>query len=173
MALDAQRDDLTLGVIGAGTMGRGIAQTAAAAGIKVMLVDASDTAAADALAFISKMFDRAAEKGRMTADEAADAKRRIEIVTGPMAPMAACHAVVEAVFEDLAVKRALFAELEGIVADDCVLATNTSSLSVTAIAAECRLPGRVAGFHFFNPVPLMKIVEVVGGVLTESPPHRA
>jgi 3-hydroxybutyryl-CoA dehydrogenase len=169
MALDAQRDDLTLGVIGAGTMGRGIAQTAAAAGIKVMLVDASDTAAADALAFISKMFDRAAEKGRMTADEAADAKRRIEIVTGPMAPMAACHAVVEAVFEDLAVKRALFAELEGIVADDCVLATNTSSLSVTAIAAECRLPGRVAGFHFFNPVPLMKIVEVVGGVLTESP----
>ena len=168
MALDAKRDDLTLGVIGAGTMGRGIAQTAAAAGIKVMLADASDAAAAEALAFISKMFDRAAEKGRMSADEAEDARNRIEIVTGGNTSLAACHVIVEAVFEDLALKRALFGELEGIVADDCVLATNTSSLSVTAIAAECRLPGRVAGFHFFNPVPLMKIVEVVDGVLTES-----
>ena len=168
VALDAMRDDLTLGVIGAGTMGRGIAQTAAAAGIKVMLADAADAAAADALAFISKMLDRAAEKGRMTAKEAEDAKNRIEIVSGGNASLAPCHVVVEAVFEDLAIKRALFAELEGIVTDDCVLATNTSSLSVTAIAAECRLPGRVAGFHFFNPVPLMKIVEVVNGVLTES-----
>ena len=168
VALDAMRDDLTLGVIGAGTMGRGIAQTAAAAGIKVMLADAADAAAADALAFISKMLDRAAEKGRMTAKEAEDAKNRIEIVSGGNASLAPCHVVVEAVFEDLAIKRALFAELEGIVTDDCVLATNTSSLSVTAIAAECRLPGRVAGFHFFNPVPLMKIVEIVNGVLTES-----
>ena len=168
VALDAMRDDLTLGVIGAGTMGRGIAQTAAAAGIKVMLADAADAVAADALAFISKMLDRAAEKGRMTAKEAEDAKNRIEIVSGGNASLAPCHVVVEAVFEDLAIKRALFAELEGIVTDDCVLATNTSSLSVTAIAAECRLPGRVAGFHFFNPVPLMKIVEVVNGVLTES-----
>ncbi len=168
MILDAMRDDLTLGVIGAGTMGRGIAQTAAAAGIHVMLADASAAAAAEALAFISKMFGRAAEKGRMTPREAEDATDRIEIVSGAIASLAPCHVVVEAVFEDLAIKRALFAELEGIVGDDCVLATNTSSLSITAIAAECRLPGRVAGFHFFNPVPLMKIVEVVNGVLTES-----
>ena len=168
VALDAMRDDLTLGVIGAGTMGRGIAQTAAAAGIQVMLADADEAAAAEALAFISKMFGRAAEKGRMTAQEAEDATNRIGIVSGGNASLAPCHVVVEAVFEDLEIKRALFAELEGIVGDDCVLATNTSSLSITAIAAECRLPGRVAGFHFFNPVPLMKIVEVVNGVLTES-----
>src|SRR6185295_2481690 len=78
-----------------------------------------------------------------------------------------CHVVVEAIVEDLAAKRALFSELEKSVGERCILASNTSSLSVTAMAAACKRPGRVAGYHFFNPVPVMKVVEVVDGVLTE------
>src|SRR5204863_4788762 len=91
---------------------------------------------------------------------------RIEVVPG-LGALAPCHLVVEAIVEDLTAKRTLFSELESIVGDSCVLASNTSSLSVTAMAAVCKRPGRVAGYHFFNPVPVMKIVEVVDGVLTE------
>jgi 3-hydroxybutyryl-CoA dehydrogenase len=167
MALNPERDDLCLGVIGAGAMGRGIVQVAATAGIKVLLSDAQEGAAEKAHAFIADMLDRAVNKGRMPAAEAAATKERIEIVHGGLMPFAACHVIVEAIVENLEVKRDLFAGLEEVVADDCVLATNTSSLSVTAIAAGCRRPERVAGFHFFNPVPLMKVVEVIGGELTD------
>ncbi len=168
MIFDPERTDLRLGVIGAGAMGRGIAQVAAAAGIEVLLADARRQAADEALAFIARMLDRAVEKGRMDAGAAAAAKGRLRIVdAGDLAPFAACHAVVEAIVEDIDAKRRLFAEIEEQVAGDCVLATNTSSLSVTAIAAACRRPERVAGFHFFNPVPLMKLVEVVAGERTD------
>jgi 3-hydroxybutyryl-CoA dehydrogenase len=167
MALNPERDDLCLGVIGAGAMGRGIVQVAATAGIKVLLSDAQEGAAEKAHAFIADMLDRAVNKGRMPAAEAAATKERIEIVHGGLMPFAPCHVIVEAIVENLEVKRDLFAGLEEVVADDCVLATNTSSLSVTAIAAGCRRPERVAGFHFFNPVPLMKVVEVIGGELTD------
>ncbi len=165
---DPERADLRLGVIGAGAMGRGIAQVAAAAGIEVLLADARPSAAEEARAFIARMLDRAVEKGRMDANAAAAAKGRVRLVdAGDPAAFAACHAVVEAIVEDLDAKRRLFADLEAHVAADCVLATNTSSLSVTAIAAACRRPERVAGFHFFNPVPLMKLVEVVAGERTD------
>lgn len=165
--LDPHGPDLTLGVIGTGAMGRGIVQVAAAAGVRVLLSDARADAAREAVGFVSRMLDRAVEKGRMASADAEAAKRCMHVVDD-QAALNGCDVVIEAVKEDLAVKRKLFAALEDVVGENCILATNTSSLSVTAIAAACRRPQRVAGFHFFNPVPLMKIVEVVGGALTES-----
>ena len=167
MTLDPDGPDLCLGVIGAGAMGRGIVQVAAAAGIRVLIGDAQEGTAEKAVAFIADMLDRAVDKGRVSAADAAATQDRIEIVHGGLMPFADCQVIVEAIVENLEVKRELFSGLEEFVADDCVLATNTSSLSVTAIAAGCRRPNRVAGFHFFNPVPLMKVVEVIGGELTD------
>ena len=164
---DPHASTLCLGIIGSGTMGRGIAQIAAASGIRVLLADARDGAADEARAAVAATFDRLAAKGRMTAEAAGNAKACLHAVAGYAPAFRDCHVVVEAIVEDLEVKRSLFGQLEDIVAPDCVLATNTSSLSVTAIAAACQRPERVAGFHFFNPVPLMRIVEVVPGVLTD------
>ena len=167
MKVDANRPDLTIGVIGTGAMGRGIAQVAAAGGIKVLITDARPGAAQEARDFVGKMLSRAAEKGTISQDEASAAAGRISIVDGP-AGMKPCHVVVEAIVEDLETKRKLFAELEDIVGPDCILATNTSSLSVTTIAAKLKSPERFAGLHFFNPVPLMKLVEVIQGLRTEN-----
>lgn len=165
MAFDANRPDLTVGVIGTGVMGRGIAQVAAAGGMQVLMTDNRPGAAQEARGFVEKMLARAVEKGSMTRDEAVAAVNRIRIVSGP-ADMKPCHAVIEAIVENLEAKQKLFAELENIVAPDCILATNTSSLSVTAIASKLRRPERFAGFHFFNPVPLMRLVEVIEGLRT-------
>ncbi len=156
----------TVAVIGAGTMGAGIAQVAAQSGHRVLLHDARDGAAADAKAKLAATFDGLVAKGRLDAAAAQAALARIEPVasTAQLAPAAI---VVEAIVENLDVKRRLFGELEGLVADDAVLATNTSSISVTAIARDLKRPQRLAGMHFFNPVPLMKLVEVVSGLRTE------
>ena len=167
MAFDANRPDLIIGVIGTGAMGRGIAQVAAAGGMQVLMADSRPGAAQEARDFIGKMLDRAAEKGATTKDEAVAAANRIRIVGGP-ADMKPCHAVIEAIVENLEAKQQLFAGLEGVVGPDCILATNTSSLSVTTIAAKLKTPRRFAGFHFFNPVPLMKLVEVIDGLQTEN-----
>jgi len=165
MPIDPSRTDLTLAVVGAGVMGRGIAQVAAQAGCRVLLQDARPGAAQASKDEIVRQLARLAEKGRLKPEEAARAGANL-IVADSLAALAPAHVVVEAIVEDLAAKRALFGELEAIVAEDCLIATNTSSLSVTAIAAGCRQPGRVGGFHFFNPVPLMKVIEVVDGLLT-------
>lgn len=162
--LDVSRSDLTAGVAGAGTMGRGIAQVLAQSGVRTLLYDAQPGAAQRGRDSIAQTLARLAEKGRI--DDPQAIARRIEVVPGPGA-FATCHLVVEAIVEELNAKRMLFSELEAIVGEDCILASNTSSLSVTAMAAVCKRPGRVAGYHFFNPVPVMKIVEVVDGVLTE------
>lgn len=167
MSFDAHKADLILGVVGTGTMGRGIAQIAAAAGISVRLFDAAPGAVDAALAFVAKAFARLAEKGKMRPDAAAAASARLA-AAATLDELAPCDLVVEAIIEDLAIKRRLFADLEAVVGPDCVLASNTSSLSVTAIAAGVARPQRVAGFHFFNPVPLMKIVEVAPGLQTEA-----
>lgn len=166
MALDANRPDLCIGIVGTGVMGQGIAQIAAAAGASVTLFDTRPEAAEAARRGVVQMFGKLAEKGKLTAEAAAAAGGRLRAADS-LTDMAAAHVVVEAIVENLDAKRALFAELEGIVGDDCVLATNTSSLSVTAIAAGARRPGRIAGLHFFNPVPLMRVVEVIPGLLTE------
>ncbi|WP_207486054.1 3-hydroxyacyl-CoA dehydrogenase [Arenibaculum pallidiluteum] len=163
---DPARADLVLGIVGIGAMGRGIAQIAATSGAEVRFVDARPGAAEEARAAIAAILDGLAAKGRMDRAAATAAAARLKPVAG-LADLSDAHVVVEAIVEDLEAKRALFAELEKAVGPDCILATNTSSLAVAAIAAACARPGRVAGFHFFNPVPLMRIVEVIGGALTE------
>jgi 3-hydroxybutyryl-CoA dehydrogenase len=157
----------TVAVIGSGAMGSGIAQVAAAAGHQVILFDTREGAAAKAIADIGKVFARLVEKGRMSAADADAANGRMRVAAG-MADVRDAAIVIEAIVEDLGVKRSLFAELETIVGDDCILATNTSSISVTAIAAELRRPQRLVGMHFFNPVPLMALVEVISGLATEQ-----
>jgi 3-hydroxybutyryl-CoA dehydrogenase len=153
-------------VAGAGLMGAGIAQVAAAAGHAVRLYDVREGAAAAAIAKLAATLRGLAAKGRIDTAEAEGAVRRLEPATS-LEAAAGCGLVVEAIVEDLAAKRQLFGALEALVAADTVLATNTSSISITAIAAGLRHPGRVCGMHFFNPVPLMKLVEVVSGLATE------
>jgi 3-hydroxybutyryl-CoA dehydrogenase len=165
--LDVSRSDLAAGVAGAGTMGRGIAQVLAQCGARTLLYDAQPGAAASAKDAIAQSLGKLAEKGRLQPGEVRATLERIEIAPALNA-FAPCHVVVEAVVEDLAVKKELFGKLEAIVGEDCILASNTSSLSVTAMAAGCRHPQRVAGYHFFNPVPVLKIVEVVAGLRTEA-----
>ncbi|HEX7219348.1 MAG TPA: 3-hydroxyacyl-CoA dehydrogenase [Burkholderiales bacterium] len=164
--LDPNRSDLVAGVAGAGTMGRGIAQVLAQCGARTLLFDAQPGAARKAKDAIAQALGRLVEKGRLAAGDADKTVGRIEIVDS-LAAFAPCHAVVEAIVEDLAAKRELFGKVEAVVSPDCIIASNTSSLSVTAMASACKRPGRVAGYHFFNPVPVLKIVEVVDGVQTE------
>ena len=165
MPLDISRPDLALAVIGAGIMGRGIAQIAAQAGIRVLLYDSRADAAPAARDHIAATLGKLAEKGKLAAEDVRRTMEKIEVAR-VLAELSRCHLAVEAIVENLEAKRELFAQLEAVVGEDCVLATNTSSLQVTAIAAGCKRPERVAGFHFFNPVPLMKVVEVVHGVMT-------
>lgn len=153
-------------VIGSGAMGSGIAQVAAQAGYTVRLFDTRADAAATAIDGIGQAFARLVDKGRMSADEAQRAGARVQALQ-TLAEAKDAALVVEAVVEDLQAKRALFAELEGIVGADCILATNTSSISVTAIGAQLARPERLVGMHFFNPVPLMALVEVVSGAATD------
>ena len=164
--LDATRSDLVAGVAGSGTMGRGIAQVLAQSGVRTLLFDAQPGAAGKAKESISQALGKLAEKGRIGAAAVQGALGRIEIVES-LEALAPCEVVVEAIVEDLAAKKELFSRLEQAVTASCILASNTSSLSVTAMAAACKRPGRVAGYHFFNPVPVLKVVEVVDGVLTE------
>ena len=154
-------------VVGAGIMGAGIAQVAAQAGHPVWLHDAREGAAAQAKAKLAASLQALVTKGRLEASAAEAALARIQPVSAGLAEAAGARLVVEAIVENLEAKRALFRELEGLVAPDCVLATNTSSISVTAIANGLQHPQRLVGMHFFNPVPLMKLVEVVSGLQTD------
>lgn len=146
-------------------MGRGIAQIAAQAGSRVLLLDNQPGAAEAARSAILAQWQRLQDKGRASAEQVQKWSSQLAVAAG-VADLAACQLVVEAIVERLDAKQALFAQLESAVAADAVLATNTSSLSVTAIASGLQHPGRCAGFHFFNPVPLMKVVEVVAGLKT-------
>ncbi len=156
-----------LGIIGAGLMGRGIAQIAVQGGIAVMIYDSRPGGGEEAREAVVAMLQKLAAKGKMTEADAAACADRLK-VAGSLDELKPCAAVIEAIIENLDAKRTLFTQLEEIVDDKCILATNTSSLSVTAIAAVCKHPERVAGFHFFSPVPLMKIVEVISGPLTDE-----
>jgi 3-hydroxybutyryl-CoA dehydrogenase len=156
-----------LGIVGAGAMGRGIAQIAAQAGSTVSLFDMqADTARAAQLAVFSQ-WDKLRDKGRLDAAHADLYKSRL-LCAGSLAELSGSDLIVEAVVERLDVKAELFAELEGLVRPSTVLVTNTSSLSVTAIAARLKRPDQFAGYHFFNPVPLMKVVEVIAGLKTSA-----
>ncbi|MCX5417464.1 3-hydroxyacyl-CoA dehydrogenase [Streptomyces sp. NBC_00059] len=153
-------------IVGAGAMGRGIAQWAAVAGHTVELCDVRTEAVTAAVDFVRSMLERAVQKGRMTSGDAAAALERLVPLDDPWAGGPDVELVVEAVREDLDTKAEVFGKLEQALPDSTVFATNTSSLPVTRIAASLRDPGRLAGLHFFNPVPLMKIVEIVPGAAT-------
>lgn len=159
MHLVLDRNSL-VGVLGAGTMGAGIAQLAAQMGHKVVLFDESSDALVRAQTQFNKVFARLVEKGGLTSQEAEETKRRISMGQNLRA-FAHCKLVVEAIVEDLEVKKESFNQIERIVSESCVLATNTSSLSVTALGTSCEHPSRVLGLHFFNPAPLMTLVELV------------
>jgi 3-hydroxybutyryl-CoA dehydrogenase len=148
-------------VIGAGTMGHGIAQAAALAGYTTVITDARPEALAPALARVRSNLDGGVERGKLSAADADAAFGRLTTAPTVAAAVADAGVVVEAVIEDLEVKRALFAEVDAIVSPGTLLATNTSSLSVATIAAASRHPERVLGMHFFNPVHIMKLVEIV------------
>jgi 3-hydroxybutyryl-CoA dehydrogenase len=152
-------------VIGAGAMGRGIAQIAAQSGSQVWLYDTQSEAVRKARESVFAQWDKLQEKGRLTADLVEAYKTRFQAADS-LQHLALCQLIIEAIVERLDIKRSLFAELEPLVAADCVLVTNTSSLSVTAIAAGLQRPAQFAGYHFFNPVPLMKVVEVIAGIRT-------
>ncbi|AVH96548.1 MULTISPECIES: 3-hydroxyacyl-CoA dehydrogenase [Streptomyces] len=158
--------DRVFAVVGTGTMGQGIAQVALVAGHPVRLYDSAPGRAGEAVAALTARLDRLVEKGRLDAGAREAAVGRLH-AAGELAELADAALVIEAIVEDLTVKRRLFADLEEVVAGDAVLATNTSSLSVTAIAGGLRLPGRFVGLHFFNPAPLLPLVEVVSGFATD------
>lgn len=151
-----------IGIVGAGAMGRGIAQLFASAGKQVWLHDARSESISEALRFNCELLERGVAKGRLSIAELDATLARMQAAPA-LADLSGCDLVIEAIVENLEAKQALFIELEPLLAEDAVLATNTSSLSVTRIAAACQHPERVAGFHFFNPVPLMRLVEVVRG----------
>ncbi|WP_277184538.1 3-hydroxyacyl-CoA dehydrogenase [Caballeronia sp. BR00000012568055] len=157
----------TIGVIGAGAMGAGIAQVAALAGHMVLLYDLDSNALEKARNGIASNIQRLIDKNKVDAETGRAAIERVCVVSD-LADMRGAALVVEAVAERLDVKRGLFAQLEEIVDDACILATNTSSISITAIAALLRKPSRVVGMHFFNPAPLMALVEVVRGLATSD-----
>ena len=153
----------TVGIVGTGAMGRGIAQIAAQAGSTVLLFDTQAVAVEKAREALGAQWNKLVDKGRLSPEQASALKARLQSAAA-LADLAPCDLVVEAVVERLDVKKTLFGELEDIVAPSAVLATNTSSLSVTAIAARLKRPRQFAGYHFFNPVPLMKVVEVIAGL---------
>lgn len=153
-------------VIGAGAMGRGIAQIAAQAGSQVLLLDSFEGAAERGRDAILAQWRKLQEKGKLDAAQLEALSGRVRAV-GSMQDIAGCDLVIEAIVEDIEVKRKLFREIEAAVSPSATLVSNTSSLSVTAIAAALEHPERMAGFHFFNPVPLMKVVEVVAGFKTD------
>jgi 3-hydroxybutyryl-CoA dehydrogenase len=166
MAFNPSLQSFTLGVIGSGAMGSGIAQLAAQGGLEVRLFDANEAALSKAVLGLKGTFDKLAGRGKITVQASRESLARIRPASSLQDLALGADLIVEAIVEDLSAKRALFSSLESIVPADLVLATNTSSLSVTAIAAGLAHPERVAGWHFFNPVPLMRVVEIVDGART-------
>ena len=147
-------------------MGRGIAQIAAQAGSHIWLYDTQAEAVAKAQAAVFQQWDKLQDKGRLSAEDVAEHKARLHAATR-LQDLAECELVIEAIVEKLEIKKSLFSDLEKVVSPTATLVTNTSSLSVTAIASALQRPGQFAGYHFFNPVPLMKVVEVIAGLKTE------
>lgn len=166
-APDAIPPGSLVAIVGSGTMGAGIAQVAAAAGHPVVLYDTRTDAVPVAIQNIRQTFQKLVQKGKLSPAEAESAGSRLRPATH-LQELRGAAIVIEAIVEDIEVKRQLFMDVEAIVGSDCILATNTSSLSVSAIAAKLKLPGRLVGMHFFNPAPVMGLVEIVRGVATDS-----
>lgn len=157
----------TIGVVGAGTMGNGIAQTAAASGFDVVMCDISDDFVQKGFNNISKSLDRFIKKETLTEDGKSEILGRIKTTTD-LNDLKDCFLVVEAATENFDIKKKLFQDLDSITNPDCILSSNTSSISITKIAAATSRPDKVIGMHFMNPVPLMKLVEVIRGIATSD-----
>jgi 3-hydroxybutyryl-CoA dehydrogenase len=158
-------------VIGAGTMGNGIAHTAAASGFPTTLIDVEQPVLDRAMSTISANLQRGVDKGKMTADEKQAVLGRI-VATHDMKRVAEADLVVEAIIENLAAKTALFEKLDRTTKPECILSSNTSSISITKIAAATKRPEKVIGMHFMNPVPVMTLVEVIRGIATSDETYR-
>ncbi len=162
----------TIGVLGCGLMGAGIAQVSAAAGFRTIVLEVDDAALKKGIGRVEKFLAGGVEKGKMTADEMA---RILANLSGTIeyGDLKNCELVIEAIVENVEVKRQAYAAVEAVVGPDCLLATNTSSLSVTELAASTKRPDKFGGLHFFNPVPLMKLVEVIRALTTSQETHDA
>lgn len=156
-----------IGVVGAGTMGNGIAQTAANAGFEVVMCDIKQEFVERGVQNISKSLDRFVKKETMTEDNKFEILKRIRATTD-FESLKDCSLIVEAASENFDVKKGIFAELDNLTASETILSSNTSSISITKIAATTKRPDKVVGMHFFNPVPLMKLVEVIRGIATSD-----
>lgn len=162
----------TIGVLGCGLMGAGIAQVSAAAGLRTIVLEVNEAVLAKGLGRIEKFLTASVEKGKMTADEKARLLANLSGTTA-YADLKDCDLVIEAIVENVDVKRQAYAAVEAVVGPQCLLATNTSSLCVTELAASTTRPDRFGGLHFFNPVPLMKLVEVIRALTTSDATHQA
>jgi 3-hydroxybutyryl-CoA dehydrogenase len=156
-----------IGVIGAGTMGNGIAQTAASSGFEVVICDVNAESVERGLASISKSLDRFVKKGTISEEQKSGALGRIKSTTD-LGDLKNCSLIVEAATENFDIKKQIFEKLDSITPADVILSSNTSSISITKIAAVTKRPDKVIGMHFFNPVPLMKLVEVIRGIATSD-----
>jgi 3-hydroxybutyryl-CoA dehydrogenase len=157
----------TVGVIGAGTMGNGIAHVLARSGYHVVLVEAQQPALDRGLQTINKNLEREVAKNKITAQERESALKRIDAVLDRRA-VSKCDFVIEAAFERFEIKQEIFRDLDQFCRPDVILSSNTSSISITKIAAQTRRPDKIIGMHFFNPVPMMKLVEVIRGIATSD-----
>jgi 3-hydroxybutyryl-CoA dehydrogenase len=160
-------DVKTIGVLGAGTMGNGIAQVAAQAGYQVIMRDIEDRFVENGIKAIDKFLAKSVEKGKMTEEQKKTVTGRIK-GTSRMEDLKDVDLLIEAVFEDLELKKTLFKQLDELTRKDVILTSNTSSMSITEIAVATKRPEKVAGMHFFNPAPLMKLVEVIRGFQTND-----
>ncbi len=160
-------DVKVFGVVGGGTMGNGIAHVAAQTGFDVVLCEVSESLGQKALKTIDKNLQRGVDKGKMSADEKAVVLGRISLTT-KLDDLARCQIAVEAVIENYEAKKAVFEKLDAVMEKGAILASNTSSISITKLAAVTKRPGQVIGMHFMNPVPVMQLVEVVRGIATEA-----
>jgi 3-hydroxybutyryl-CoA dehydrogenase len=164
---NALPQDALVAVVGAGAMGAGIAQVAAVAGHRVLLLDNRPQAAEAAIEGLRAQLEKLAAKGKMTAEAAQAAGQRLQ-AAAQLSDLGAAALVIEAIVESLPAKQSLFAELETLVSTDCIFGSNTSSISITAIGSALKHPQRLAGLHFFNPAPLMALVDVVSGLATDA-----
>ena len=158
---------MKIGIIGSGTMGRGIAQVAATAGCKVVVYDTHEKALTDSAAKLKSILARLVEKGKIDQAKSDDIDNNIQHATD-LSELAGSDLVIEAIIENPEIKRSVFQKLESLVSDDCIIASNTSSLSIASLAASCNKAERFIGIHFFNPAPLMKLVEIIPAIQTSK-----
>jgi 3-hydroxybutyryl-CoA dehydrogenase len=158
-------DNSVIGIIGSGAMGSGIAQVAATAGHNVIVYDNNETAIKKASSNLESALKKLQEKQKISEKEQGEILNRIDFVS-EITKLKDCNLVIEAIIENLEIKKSVFSQLEKIVSSKCVIASNTSSLSITSIAASCKDPSRVAGIHFFNPATIMQLVEIIPGIAT-------